>query len=64
LSTIASANSRFSLAFSASKARSRFASLTSSPPYLLFQVKTSHHSCRAWGTARLLVFRPAPSGSR
>src|SRR5215467_13163285 len=38
LSSIASANSRFSLAFSASKARSRFASLTSSPPYLLFHV--------------------------
>src|SRR5215469_5396196 len=34
LSSIASANSRFSLAFSTSKARSRFASLTSSPPVL------------------------------
>jgi hypothetical protein len=38
LSSIASANSRFSFAFSASGARSRFASLTSSRPYLLFQL--------------------------
>jgi hypothetical protein len=33
LSRTASANSRFSLVFSASSARNRFASLTSSPPY-------------------------------
>src|SRR5580704_5132987 len=38
LSSMASANSFFSLAFSPSSARSRLASDTSSPPYLLFQL--------------------------
>ena len=38
LSSIVSASSRFSLAFSSSSARSRFASETSRPPYLAFQL--------------------------
>lgn len=38
LSSIASASSRLSLAFSASSVRSRFASDTSRPPYLPFQL--------------------------
>ena len=38
LSSIASASNRLSFAFSSSSARSRFASDTSNPPYLAFQL--------------------------
>jgi hypothetical protein len=37
LSSMASASSRFSLAFSSSSERSRFASNTYKPPYFAFQ---------------------------
>jgi hypothetical protein len=38
LSSIASAKSRFSFVFTSSIALSRFAALTSKPPYLLFRL--------------------------
>ena len=45
-----------------SRARER-RSRSLEPPYLLFQCKTSHRSCRACDTARLLVSRPPPSAA-
>ena len=65
LSSIASANSRFSLAFSVSKARSRFASLTSRPVLALPLVKRRiTHAVLAAQLGNWCPRPPAPSGCR